>query len=434
MTGEAIIAELKDLQPIEGADRIVQGTIFGETVIVSKDHKEGDVGILFDCETQLSHEFCHENNMYRHSELNKDKDQKGYIDDNRRVRPVRMKGVKCSGLWMPLSCLGYASGLNDKPVKVGQQLTEWNVHEICKKYVNPKTNSLKGNKGGKAKENLVPTFKEHIDTDQFMRNLQHVKPGCTLIVTEKLHGTSCRVANLPVIQKQPWYKKLFGIEVPAKYGHIVGSRRVTKQAGASEVEARESYYESDVWSASAEVFRGKMLKGETVYYEIVGFTSDGTRIMGSQANKKLKPFMDKKEYAEFIEKYGEATNFTYGCEPGEHKVFVYRITTTNVDGDSIDYSWDQVKMRCEQMGVEYVPELGNVKVPSIGVDMAVELVTDLTEESSMEFPQQLREGVVVRIDGPSMTPKFLKNKSYLFKVLEGIIKDSDAVDLEESQG
>ena len=355
MTGEAIIAELKDLQPIEGADRIVQGTIFGETVIVSKTHEDGEIGVLFDCETQLSHEFCHENNMYRHSHLNKDPEKKGYVDDNRRVRAVRMKGVKCSGLWMPLSCLGYLTSLGDKAVKVGQQLTTWNDQEICKKYVNPKTASLKGNKGGKAKENLVPTFKEHIDTDQFMRNLQHVKPGCTLIVTEKLHGTSCRVANLPVIQKQPWYKKLFGIEVAPKYGHIVGSRRVTKQAGASEVQARESYYESDVWSASAEVFRDRMLKGETVYYEIVGFTSDGTRIMGSQANKKLKPFMDKKEYAEFIEKYGETTNFTYGCGPGEHKVFVYRITTTNVDGDSIDYTCDQVKMRCEQMGVDHVP-------------------------------------------------------------------------------
>ena len=281
----------------------------------------------------------------------------------------------------------------------------------------------------------MPTFKEHIDTDQFMRNLQHVKPGCTLIVTEKLHGTSCRVANLPVIQKQPWYKKLFGIEVAPKYGHIVGSRRVTKQAGASEVEARESYYESDVWSASAEVFRDKMLKGETVYYEIVGFTSDGTRIMQSQGNDKLKKFMDKKEYAEFIEKYGKATNFTYGCEPGEHKVFVYRITTTNVDGDSTDYTWDQVKMRCEQMGVEHVPELA---IFNRNADPDLELVTQVitghTESTSIGFPQQLREGVVVRIDGPSMTPKFLKNKSYLFKVLEGIIKDSDTVDLEESQG
>ena len=295
MTGECIIAELKGLQEIPGADRIVQGTIFGETVIVSKDHKEGDVGILFDCETQLSHEFCHENNMYRHSELNKDKDQKGYIDDNRRVRPVRMKGVQCSGLWMPMGSLDYIGSHNVcAAMRIGAQMTSIAEKEICKKYVSPR--NMPGAPGsrdrsGKAKENLVPTFKEHIDTDQFMRNLQHVKPGCTLIATEKLHGTSCRVANLPVIQKQPWYKKLFGIEVAPKYGHIVGSRRVTKQAGASEVQARESYYESDVWSASAEVFRDKMLKGETVYYEIVGFTSDGTRIMGSQANKKLKAFI-----------------------------------------------------------------------------------------------------------------------------------------------
>ena len=71
----------------------------------------------------------------------------------------------------------------------------------------------------------------------------------------------------------------------------------------------------------------------------------------------------------------------------------------------------------------------------VPVEGAIEkAVESMAEEDSMLFPQQLREGVIVRIDGPSMTPKFLKNKSYLFKVLEGIIKDSDAVDMEEEQG
>ena len=32
-----------------------------------------------------------------------------------------------------------------------------------------------------------------------------------------------------------------------------------------------------------------------------------------------------------------------------------------------------------------------------------------------------------------MTPKFFKQKAYLFKVLEGIIKDTDKVDIEEEE-
>src|SRR5690554_2217024 len=98
MTGEAIICRLENIEPIEGADRIVQCTIFGETVIVPKDCKEGQLGLLFDIETQLSHEYCHHNNLYRDNNLNADSSKTGYIEKNRRVRPIRLKGVRTSGL------------------------------------------------------------------------------------------------------------------------------------------------------------------------------------------------------------------------------------------------------------------------------------------------------------------------------------------------
>jgi hypothetical protein len=458
MTGEAIIAELKDLQSIEGADRIVSSTIFGETVIVSKEHKAGELGILFDCETELSHEFCRENNLYRHSELNSDKEKKGYIEDSRRIRPIRLKGVKCSGLWMPISSLEYTHKDGQLPDKsnIGQQFMKWGSYEICKKYVVVSKSSGLGNKQGKAKENLVPTFKEHVDTDQFMRNLQHVKPGSILIVTEKLHGTSCRVGNLPVIYETDSLLKKFSSWLLSKvlfktdnenkhmvYKHVVGSRRVTKTIGNAAKEG-ESYYEHDIWTTTGELFRGKLEKGETVYYEIVGYLPDGKLIMPSQGNRKLKSFMDKDVYKDFVESYGDTTSFTYGCQPKECKVFVYRMTMTNMDGVSMDLSWDQVKMRCEQMGVQHVPELKRVKAKAMSEaeetlhfhvqqEAISNRVVSMGEDPSTVFPMHLREGVCIRIDGESLTPKFLKQKGYLFKVLEGIIKDSGTVDTEEAE-
>ena len=380
MTGEAIVAKLENLQPIEGADRIQQAAIFGELVIVSKDHKAGDIGILFDCETQLSEEFARVNNLHKHSNLNADTSVRGYLDDNRRVRPIRLKGVKCSGLWMPIESIGfcYDNGypINQQSIpaglQVGTQFTEWNDHEICKKFVNKKTH-LPNNKEGKAKENLVPTFKEHVDTDQFMRNLQHVKPGSILIITEKLHGTSCRVGNLPVEYKtDSWLKKLsswmcskflfksVNSNKHYRYQQVVGSRRVTKSIGGNAKEG-DSYYDSDIWTGSAEIFEGKLEQGETVYYEIVGYLPDGAPIMPSQGNSKLKSFMDKEGYASFIEAYGEKTEFSYNCIVGQHQVYVYRMTFSNLQGHTVDYSWDQVKMRCEQMGVRHVPELARIK-------------------------------------------------------------------------
>lgn len=455
MTGEAIIARLTDLKPIEGADRIVQGTIFGETVIVSKDLNEGDIGVLFDCETQLSEEFARENNLFRHSHLNKDKDKAGYLEDNRRVRPIKLKGVKCSGMWMPLSSLDYTKKDGEWGLEVGTQFKQVAGYSICDKFVNPKKERSNTPKQGKARQNLVPTFKEHVDTDQFMRNLQYLEKGSIITITEKLHGTSCRVGNLEVdwSTKRPKWRKivdLLGAKLMGRsgvtykqYDHVVGSRRVIKQAG-EEVIKGNSFYDQDIWSLSAEAFRGKLEKGETVYYEIVGYLPDGTPIMPGQSNSKLKKFMEKNEYDSFIHRYGDKTSFSYRCPNPryldkyplqKHDIYVYRMTLTNEDGHCVDYSWDQVMMRCEQMDVKHVPYLQRLVLGDCSkeeIEEVCELVQEHAEEESKEFPRHIREGVCVRIDRGSLTPKFLKHKAYLFKVLEGIIKDTE-VDIEEDQ-
>lgn len=454
MTGEAIVAKLTNVESIDGADAIQKAKVFGETVIISIDHKEGDLGVLFDCETQLSGQFTRENNLFRDATLNLDRSKTGYMDSNRRVRPIKLKGVKCSGLWMPIECLNFTGGFD---LEAGQQFTELNKIPICKKYVRQgKSGSGGRNRGPKPKQNLVPTFREHMDTDQLMRNLHYIQPESLITVTEKLHGTSCRVGNLPVVQKQSWWDKLWGKPVKTKYGHVVGSRRVLKSAENGEVPQAGSYYNTDVWTDSAERFKGKLEKGETVYYEIVGYlpakAKDGvllegsSLIMGSQSNSKLKKFMEKSEYKDFVEKYGDTTKFTYGCGPGEYKVYVYRMTFQNEDGHCVDYTWDQVKTRCEQMDVPHVPQL------RIGENLwnHATLVSDMNDGTALDnfsenmeglanmpsenFPQQLREGVVVRVDNGGMEPKLLKHKAWAFKCLEGIIKDApNHVDLEESQ-
>ena len=91
MTGEGIVCILPEHVPIEGADRIVQCSIMGETIITQKDNKPGTLGILFDCETQLSEDFCFQNSLYSDSEKNSDKTVKGYFSKQRRVRPIKLK-------------------------------------------------------------------------------------------------------------------------------------------------------------------------------------------------------------------------------------------------------------------------------------------------------------------------------------------------------
>jgi hypothetical protein len=222
-----------------------------------------------------------------------------------------------------------------------------------------------------------------------------------------------------------------------------------------------------------EVFHGKLNKGETVYAEIVGFTTSGTPIMGSCDNKKLN---DK----EFIKQYGPITVFSYGCHPDGKKVvyeededgkfelpiempqsdiYVYRMTMTNEDGFVVDYTPDFMRYRCGQMGVKCVPVMWKGTIPTedevIYVDKNENDTPDTDEiaytkkidagewimakaNEYIDGPDpigktHLREGVVVRIIN---RPKFAayKSKSFEFRVLEGIIKDTAAApDMEEAQ-
>ncbi|MEX0596033.1 MAG: RNA ligase family protein, partial [Candidatus Paceibacterota bacterium] len=432
MTGECIVAQLKNLQPIEGADRILQAIIYGETVIISKDHEEGELGLLFDMETELSLEYCYQNNLFRHSELNKDKTKEGYIGDNCRVRPIRLKGVQCSGFWMPLSSLDYIE--EDFSLKEGDQFSHISGNHICKKYKIPAPTQGFGNKKSKegrvSMKDLVPTFKEHFSTDHWERNKHRVSNHDFVIITEKLHGTSFRCGNLPTITKRGkilnWILKLFKVKPQKEYKFVVGSRRTVKSIDNNKRKEATHYYDSDLWTdICSKHFDGKLEKGETIYGEIVGYTPQGKPIMGTHSNEKLKSFLSKKEYKAFIEKYGEQTIFNYSCYPNEgimdigtgfkygpcslpvyvkqNKVFVYRITITNEDGETIDLSWEQVKQRCEKFGVNHVPELysgmyysGNL-FSSLYIGRPLdEIVKILTNKPSENFPEHINEGVCIR--------------------------------------
>jgi hypothetical protein len=83
------------------------------------------------------------------------------------------------------------------------------------------------------------------------------------------------------------------------------------------------------------------------------------------------------------------------------------------------------------MGVDFVPILDKFLFTS-----QEDLLSRVERHIEGDDPigkTHIREGIVVRIDNRE---KFtaLKHKSFLFKVLEGIIKDCGIVDIEEEQG
>jgi hypothetical protein len=119
---------------------------------------------------------------------------------------------------------------------------------------------------------------------------------------------------------------------------------------------------------------------------------------------------------------------------------------TNEDGHTIDYSWDDVVKRCGELGVKPVPFFKRVTFEEIEqivrrqdgsvddrdvTEYFVNMVEELGEGPSSLDPRHIKEGVCVRIEG-GLDNQTYKFKNFTFKLLEGLIKESGAVDTEEA--
>lgn len=434
------VIQINELHPHSNADRLQIATIFGASVIVGLDVKVGDLGVYFPIDLQLSEEYCAANNLVRKKDENGN-NIGGYLDpDKRNIRAMKLRGEQSEGLFMPLESLKYTG---ETKFEVGQKIEIINGHEICRKYI-PKGNKTaagprEGNRTRKKSVPIAPLFAEHADTEQLVYHMDDIRPGDLIEITLKMHGTSGRTGYLPKFQgyKRTFWDKIFRREGTPIYdwGYVTGTRRVVLNDFED-----GGYYGSNAFRAPhAKFFEGKLNKGETVYYEIVGFTTDGAPIMPSVANSKIS---DK----EFTKQYGKTTTFSYGCsavpiveESPQSACYVYRMTITTEDGDVVEYPPDFMRYRCEQMGAKYVPLLWRGIIPdSYGkLNSPGEYIKEIAE-MFYDGPDpvgktHIREGVVIRIVN---RPRFCayKHKNWWFKCLEGLAKDiATAPDIEESQ-
>lgn len=452
---KAYITVLTNVRKHPNADRLLLADVFGNTVCVSTEYSEGQLGVYFPTDGQLSTEFAEKNNLLRKKD-DAGNNIGGYMDpDKRNVTAIRLRGEKSDGLFLPISALNYCYAHGDASIELhmGDVIDGVvNGHEICCKYI-PRSNTRRGtvtegNRTRKKKVATAPLFAEHADTEQLAYNLSAFKPGDEVEITLKMHGTSQRTGYLPVFKgyKRTLIDKILRREGKPIYdwGYVSGTRRVV-------LENYEGgfYGDNQFREQHSKVFEGKLNKGETVYYEVVGFTTSGQPIMGDANNKKLN---DK----EFIKQYGEITRFSYGCspagtadlygyeengklhldetEPKQSDIYVYRMTMTNEDGFVVEYTPDFMRYRCEQMGVKTVPVFWKGTIEGKRVEnneiTPGEWIKNIAE-GFYDGPDPIgkthvREGVVVRIIN---RPKFCayKHKNWSFKCLSGIaIADAEA--------
>ncbi len=110
MSYKAIVAVIDSVEAIDGADRIQKASVLGNQVIVPKEYCVGMRGVFFDVDGQLSEEFAEQNNLVRKKDLN-GLNTGGFLEENRRIKCLKLKGVKSSGLFLDLECVNYIKGI-----------------------------------------------------------------------------------------------------------------------------------------------------------------------------------------------------------------------------------------------------------------------------------------------------------------------------------
>lgn len=418
----ASVIRVAALADLEGLDNLKALQVYGMQALVSKDTEVGSLGVLFSTEVQLSIDFAAANNLHRHSNLNKNPDETGYLEDSRRVKAIKLRGHRSDSLFMPLESFAYL-GIKPSDFEVGDTFDSINGNEILRKYV------LKGpgfNTGPQAKIRRVDlkVFPLHTDTENYWRNSDKIPQNAPVVITQKLHGTSARYGRVPVLREKKFLERLVNrlgfATVEYENRFVVGSRMVVKSIDFDAESAnKEHFYEAgDIWSRWAKLHKLDELipAGYLVYGEIVGFTPDGVPI--------------QKDY-------------TYESN-GDAELYVYRVATITPEGVMTDLSWPAMKAFAQGIGLKTVPEFQTILhrdfVANDWIDknFYVEWLTDPDAEDKVNHPVRLSdpktvdEGVVIRYDGPNGI-YLLKAKSPIFLGHESKILDEGGEDLEAEE-
>lgn len=412
----AYITKIQNVRKHNNADKLQVAQVLGNEIVVGLDYQAGDIVCFFPSDGQLSKEFAEVNKLTR--ELG------GYFESNCKVRAQKFRGEISDGFACKLTLLENFVPGSTKKLSVGDRINEIDGKPLCNKFVTEATKKAAQphKQGKKRNRGSTLTFPKHHDTEQLTYFLHRLKNNQQLIIQEKIHGTSHRIAfTLEEVDLPKWKKfinKFFLMFKTQEYALMSGSRNVIL------ANADDGLPNLNMRQQVTKYFEGKLNKGEIVFMELAGY--DGEKpIMPAHSTKKLN---DK----EFTKQYGDKIIYDYGCTPGTFEIYVYRIAQINEDGDLVDYTHDMVIKRAEELGLKTPPVLAIIQVESDDPDRKslMEKIDSLANQKS-SIGNHWSEGVCVRINSSKW--ECYKHKNTYFKIMEGIIKENeDYVDAEES--
>ena len=439
------IVRIGETFPIEGKDRIVKTLVNGLSIVIGKDEfKTGDIAVYCANETCLHELFLHLNSMYEDKELNVDKEKKGYINKNGRVRVVKLGGVPSYGLLIHPDSI--ATFINEPveevtkylEVHIGEDFDEINGERFCQVYVPPtKHVQQPGTKADRLKKKLdrfkmliEGSFRLHYNTTQLQKNMSDIDPDDEVYISVKVHGTSGIFANILTYVPTNWFKRMWRKyvkhvdEYDKKYNLVYSSRTVIKNQYINKKQKPGGYYSDDVWGYWGKKLDGLIPQDCCIYCEIAGFTPNGSPIQ---------------------------KGYDYGCShvaEEKSKLMVYRATQNGKELEICDVIEIGKKLK-EHLGdcimefpLLYRGTLSNL-YPEIDVrsHWHENVLENLKVEKRfcMEMDEPLcktkvpREGFVLRKANDPVSEAW-KLKCFAFSQRESKLIDNGEVDIEMLQG
>lgn len=408
----AFIYEVTQTHPLDGLDNLVGVNVGGYQALVPKTTKPGDRFVAVVAGTQISASYAMLLNLHRDASLNADKTQTGYLENNRRVKAIRLRGNASNALLLDINL--FEADLSNE--RVGVEFDHIDGVEFSRKFVVPTKGNINNGSAVVKKHKSGVTdefFPQHYDTPQWYRVSQEFA-GKDVTVTQKLHGTSIRFGWTLAERNLKWYERLaqrLGVKVSTvEDKFVVGSRRVIKTEGDG-----DHWYSTDIWSEFAEKhgLAEALPKNVIVYGELIGWLPDGEPIQ---------------------------RGYTYDLPKGQAALYIYRVTIMTPQGVQYDLSDAAMREFVEQRGLKAVPLLASFscaeKADGLLSDWLAER-TDMVFNDRMLYPWAVPlspdspcdEGVVIRAEG--IRPHVAKYKFPRFYEHESAAMDKGDADIEE---
>lgn len=319
------VCKIEKVEKHPNADRLSIAVVKGWNCIIGLDqYKQGELVTFIPPDCVLPNELI-------------EKYELSYLKNGGRTGTVKLRGCISQGLILPIPNGNFKVG--DDVAKV-LNIKKYEVTEA-------KFQQVQG-KPTKKKANLL--FDKYTDIENIKNYNSIFKDGDKVYISEKIHGTNSRFANLPIskgftfIDKIKYYiNKLKGKD----YDFIYGSHNVQLNA----VTGNKNFYGTDIYGQIAKRYNMK---------DII-----------------------PKDYIVYGEIYGEGIqDLTYGLKGTDLVIF-----DVKYKGNYLPY--EEFKKFCDERNLPTVPFL------YVG-EWSNDLISKFTDGKSIIYPLQIREGRVIK--------------------------------------